>query len=160
MKRVACLVVLLLTSMAVAQKVDVATPTTDSDAASQAKREDIRRLLKLTGAGELGKQVATQLITQFRQSQPNVPAKFWDEFAKEIKADELVELSVSAYDNHLTHDDIKQLIEFYESPIGQKLVRVQPQIMQESMMAGQQWGQAMGRRLVERMAEEGFSPQQ
>ena len=61
------------------------------------------------------------------------------EFRKELSADELVKLIIPLYDKHLTHPEIKELIKFYETEVGKKLISVMPAITAESMQAGQQW---------------------
>jgi hypothetical protein len=119
--------------------------------AENAKTRDIRRLLVLTGSGNLGKQVATQLIASFQKAIPDVPASFWEEFAKEIDANELVELIVPIYDRHFSHDEVKAIIAFYESPAGRKLVSKLPEITQDSMGVGQAWGQKLGARVQARL---------
>ncbi len=37
--------------------------------------------------------------------------------------------------------EFSSINKFYDSAAGQKMIEVQPSIMQESMMVGQQWGQ-------------------
>ena len=86
-----------------------------------AKRQDIRKLLVVTGSAEIGIQSLRNMVGQFRASMPNVPAAFWDEFMKEVSAEELVELIVPIYDKHYTHAEIKQLISFYETPHRQEV---------------------------------------
>ena len=130
------------------QETTVAESTKKVD---EAKRADIVKMMKLTGADKMAMQMINQMIGMQRQSNPNIPAGFWDEFQKEIKPEELLELSVPAWAKHFTHDDIKELIKFYESPIGKKMIEVQPKVMQESMVAGQKWGMAIGRKIAERI---------
>jgi uncharacterized protein len=122
----------------------------------EAKRADVRKLLEISGTGAMGKQAAEQMITQFRTSMPNVQAEFWDEFQKEIDPNKLTEMCIPPYEKHLSHAEVKELIKFYESPIGQKLVKVQPQIMQECMVIGQQWGQEIGQKVVAKLQEKGI----
>jgi uncharacterized protein len=50
--------------------------------------------------------------------------------------DEMLDTIIPIYQRHLTRTDIEELIRFYSSPVGQKLLREQPQILQESMQAG------------------------
>jgi hypothetical protein len=121
-----------------------------------AKVKDIRRLLKATGAGELGVQAFKQVQSQFKRTFPQVPETFWTEFEKEVKADDLVEMVVPIYAKYLTHDDVKELIKFYESPVGRKLVKVQPKVMGESMQAGQKWGAAIAEKVMRRLKAEGY----
>ncbi len=126
--------------------------------ANAEKVRDIRRLLDLTGAGNLGAQVMDQLLGSFKQSNPAVPARFWDDLRSEMNAGQLTELVVPIYDRHLGHDDIKQVIAFYESPAGRKLNAAQPQIVAETMKAGQDWGRAAAERILKRMKEQGYGP--
>jgi hypothetical protein len=56
---------------------------------------------------------------------------------------ELLEIIAEAWAAHLTVDDLRQIKAFYESPIGQRLVEVQPMVIQQSILASQQWSQAV-----------------
>ena len=123
---------------------------------SATKNKDIRTLLELSGSAKLGVQIAGQMIDQFRKSIPNVPPEFWDEFKKEIKPQELTDLVVPVYERHFSDADIRELIKFYQSPIGQKLVATLPQITQESMVAGREWGQNLARKVQQRLKEKGY----
>jgi hypothetical protein len=120
------------------------------------KLKDIRHLLDLTGSSKLGSQVVDQLLDSFRQGRQGVPDTFWEELRKEMDVNELTELVVPIYDRHLTHQDVKQLIAFYESPVGRKLLGVQPQIVGESMALGQEWGRAAAERVLKRLNEKGY----
>ena len=138
-----------------AEAPDEIVPGQSKKKGESAKREDIRKLLVLTGSGKLGVQTMNMMIQTFKRTNPEVPQKFWDEFAREVKEDELVDLVIPIYDKHYTHDEIKQLIEFYESPVGQKSIRVMPQIVQESQAAGQRWGRELALKVQKRLQEEG-----
>ncbi len=116
-----------------------------------AKQKDIRHLLQATGSGEIGQQVMVQMMQSLKGAFPKVPEKFWSDFMKEVHTDELLDLIVPVYDRNLTHDDIKQLIKFYESPTGKKYVSVLPKITQESMVVGQQWGQQLAQKVIAKM---------
>ena len=117
---------------------------------------DIRRLLEITGSAALGKQALDQMLVSLRPMAPQLPESFWTELAAEIDANQLVELTVPIYAKHLTHDDVKGLIAFYESPVGQKMTAVQPAINAEAMAAGQLWGQEVGARVMAKiMAQQG-----
>ena len=47
---------------------------------------------------------------------------------------------VPLYVQALDEATLKATIEFYSSPEGRKLIEVQPQLTQDSMVLGQQWG--------------------
>jgi hypothetical protein len=119
-----------------------------------AKQADIRKLLVLTGSAQIGAQVMTQMMASLKQAMPQVPERFWHDFQNEVKTDELRELIVPIYDKHLSHDDVKNLIKFYETPTGKHFISEMPGITQESITAGQAWGQAIGRRVMEKLQQE------
>jgi hypothetical protein len=122
------------------------------------KQKDIRKLLQITGSGELGTQVMNQMVGSMKKAMPNVPEKFWGDFMKEVHTDELINLIVPIYDRNLTHDDVKQLIKFYESPTGKKFVAVLPKISQESMVVGEKWGRDLAQRVIHKLqAQQGSS---
>ena len=125
-------------------------------AQSTTKIQDIRRMLVLSGSGKLGIQVMRQLLQYQRQANPEVPQEFWEEFMSEVDPNELIELIVPIYARYFSHEDVKGMILFYESPVGKKLVSVQPLITRDSMSAGQQWGMAIGRKIVRKLQEKGY----
>jgi hypothetical protein len=122
------------------------------------KAAAIRRLLRVTGASEL---MVTSIETSMpaqKAANPQIPEVFWEEFAARLRADVdgFIELLVPLYDKYLTLDEIRQLIDFYESPLGRRLVEVQPTLAAESMLAGQQWGARLGMEVAADLAARGI----
>jgi hypothetical protein len=116
-----------------------------------AKQRDIRKLLKITGAGQMGMDAIDQMLVLQRQANPEIPEQFWIEFRKEISANGLTDLIIPSYEKYFTHEDIKDLIDFYESPVGRKMLENQPQLVAESKLAGQQWGSDVAQRVMARL---------
>jgi len=48
---------------------------------------------------------------------------------------EMMEATVPVYQRHLSKSDLQAMMAFYSSPVGQKVLREQPAMMQESMKA-------------------------
>ncbi|AKD05589.1 hypothetical protein PKOR_07985 [Pontibacter korlensis] len=132
---------------------------TSGFAQDNAKTKDIRELLRLTKAGELGMQAIKTSMESARRTNTSVPAEFWDEYEKNFTVESLVNLTVPIYDKHFTHQEIKDLIALYSTPLGQKLLDKMPVIMQESMLKGQQYGQEVATRVIQKMQAEGKLPQ-
>jgi hypothetical protein len=103
------------------------------------KAEKISELLQLTGSGDLGKQFVVAIFERVKTKVPQVPEEFWLRMEAKIDPREMEMLVVPIYDKYFTLEDIRGLHAFYSSPLGKKLISVQPQIMQESMLAGQEW---------------------
>jgi len=118
------------------------------------KQKDIRKLLKITGSGELGQQVMSQMIGNMKKAMPQVPDKFWADFMKEVHTDELVDLIVPVYDRNLSQGDVTELIKFYESPTGKRFVSVLPKITQESMGVGEKWGRELAMKVMTKLQQQ------
>ncbi|SEP60484.1 DUF2059 domain-containing protein [Flavobacterium urocaniciphilum] len=120
------------------------------------KKEKIKQLVVLTGSGNLGVSIADNMIEIFKKNAPNIEDQFWNEFKKEIKPDDLVNLVVPIYDKHFTESEIDDLIKFYNTPVGKKMISKLPEIMQESMEVGQRWGEEIGEKALKKLKEKGL----
>ena len=89
-----------------------------------------------------------QMLPALKKMIPDAPEKFWADVMAEFNADQIVELIIPVYQKHLTEQDVKEINAFYNSAAGKKLISVQPAIMQESMVLGQQWGQETARNVL------------
>jgi len=56
---------------------------------------------------------------------------------EDMKLEDFIDVMIPVYQRHLSKADVEEMIRFYNSPTGQKLLREQPQMMQESMQAAQ-----------------------
>jgi hypothetical protein len=123
------------------------------------KQADIKKLFGITGASNTGLRVFSQVIGMFQRAHSEVPEAVWMEMVSEAEAkvgDFVMEMLVPIYDKYLTHEDIKGLIAFYETPAGRKLLAVMPQMHRESRQAGEIWGREFARTVQERLAEKGY----
>ena len=163
---------ILLASICVAQD---ATPDTQSMAAAaqasraqvkldQAKLQDIRRLLEQTGAANVAQQNMDQAAKAMRpllvdalpagEYRNKLVDLFFEKFRSKTDTVELVDLLVPIYAKYYSDDEVKQLIQLYQSPIGKKMLNVLPNVMAESQVAGQKWGEQLGRQcMMEVLAE-------
>jgi len=123
---------------------------------AEEKQKDIRKLMEITGSGNIGVQVMNEMMASFKAAMPTVPDKFWSDFMAQTKPEILVDLVVPVYDKYLTHQEIKELIAFYDTPLGKKLISVQPMIVRDSMQIGRQWGEEMGNKVVQKLREQGY----
>jgi hypothetical protein len=120
------------------------------------KIRHIRQLMEITGAAKLGNQMMTNMIATYKQSFPAATTEFWDAFMKEADASQLMDQIVPVYAESFTDDDIQQLIAFYQSPVGRKMVDKMPVIMQQSMQIGSEWGKQLSEKVIERLKQKGY----
>ncbi|GIU51892.1 hypothetical protein TUM4438_43060 [Shewanella sairae] len=118
--------------------------------AEQASAESVKKLMQKTGAGELGIQAMKQMLPALKNIIPDAPESFWTDYMAEFNPEDLVEMTVPIYQKYLTEEEVQALNAFYDTPAGKKLIKVQPSIIQESMMAGQQWGQAVAQDVMQK----------
>jgi hypothetical protein len=104
----------------------------------------------------------------FRERVPNPTPKqlealngMVDDMMADMPLDEMIEAMVPIYRRHLSKSDVDEVIRFYSSAVGQKLLREQPQMIQEGIQAGveiqqKRMDQMMSkiRERTEKMAEE------
>ncbi len=119
------------------------------------KEADIRRLLEVTGTRELVEQMKTSMLEQFRQNAPGMPDDMLNELMAELKSDDLVESMIPVYSKHFSGEDIKQLIAFYQSPFGKKVLQEMPQIIAESNDVGIRWGESVVARVAGKWRNQG-----
>lgn len=151
-----------------------ATVTVAGEDLTAAKKEDTRRLLEVTGALKAGQAmseaVVTQMVETLKQARPDVPAAAFNIVADEVNKtiqeemttkDGFVDLMVGVYHKYFTHPEIRELLAFYQSPIGRKAGSLAPTMSREGFTVGQRWGQALGpkieARVKARLAKEGVA---
>ena len=58
---------------------------------------------------------------------------------------------IPIYAKYFSEDDILQLIAFYETPLGQKMIEVMPQLTMDSMQVSMRWLQSKVPELQEQL---------
>jgi hypothetical protein len=142
---------------------------------SQEKKQLIDTLLVQTGQSseQVGKLMATQYVQQITKvmetTNPDIQPKVITVMSDEVNTiinEEIVEngrftqLLYPIYDKHFSSDDLRKMIELNNTEFGKKLIKVMPQITQEALKAGQEFGQSLAPKINERLQarfkKEGF----
>lgn len=106
------------------------------------KEADIRSLMELVGARDMVQDGADNAIQQSREKllaavpNNNKGQAFVNAFAasyqKKFDTDQITDQLVGIYDKHFTDDEVKGLLQFYGSPLGQKVASEMPKINRET----------------------------
>lgn len=136
-----------------------------ADELTAQKTNDIRKLIVSTGGTKIGVQfagaVTQNLSTTLRKARPDIPERFFTVLHKELVTlfeermnapGGMVERVTPIYAKHFTHPEIKELLAFYQTSIGQKAIDVLPRVVAESMVAGQAWGESLAPEINRRVA--------
>lgn len=167
MNRSALIALILIASVpALAQTPPQAVPPTAPPAPKidPAKEADIRKLLEISGNSKLADDMVTTSTEQLRISilrslpEGERSQRIVDSFLRRYKArftsEQLTALIIPIYDKNLSDEDIKGLIEFYQSPLGQRAVKALPLIARESQQAGFEFGQKVVQQVVKEVQDE------
>jgi hypothetical protein len=115
-----------------------------------------RKFLELTRTDALGRQTIEAIVRQVRPDVPNVPVTFWEEFLKTTDPHGIIDELAPVYEKHFTPAELAELIKFYESPVGQKLLQVQPQLNRDALRAGQIYGTKVTNELMRQLKEKKY----
>jgi uncharacterized protein len=121
---------------------NTAAPSQANGSIDPAKEADIRALMELVGARDLVQDGENTAVEQAREkllaSVPNNEKgqafvnSFADSYQKKFDVDQVTDQLVSIYDKHYTDEEIKGLLQFYGSPLGQKVAAESPKIGRET----------------------------
>lgn len=128
------------------------------------KTEDIRKLMDLTGmtrfAPAMARNIGAQVSDLINKQKPDTPQDVYTMVASEVngvfKAEltgkgGYVEQMMPIFHKHFTHEDVKGLLAFYNTPLGKKTTTVLPLIAQEGGPMQQKWLQSVSGKLQERL---------
>jgi len=129
-----------------------APETKEAKEAREARYKDIKELLKVTGSADMGTQIAYQIVMSLKQQYPEVTDAQWKEYIGKMNTSELSEKVLPVYDKYFTNSEIKDIVKFYNSEIGKKMIKTMPMMMQESMAVGQEWGDSKAEALIKELS--------
>jgi len=133
-----------------------ASPTAPAAAPiDPAKAADIQRLIEVAGMKDLMAQTMDSMEANIR---PNLEGSlppgeyrsrlidlFFEKFRAKLTIQDFLDMAAAAYDKYLTDDDIKGLIQFYQTPLGQKTLTILPKLTVELQSEGMKKGEEAGR---------------
>jgi hypothetical protein len=128
-------------------------------AADAAFREDILKLIATTGEAEAAVKQMSDTLPMLRMQQANLPPQYWDKLQEKFTVDRYAGILVPVYEKHYTNDDIKGLLQFYETDLGRKVAETQPKVMQEVTQASMQLGMQIGMEIMMELQQEGAGAQ-
>jgi uncharacterized protein len=103
--------------------------------AQDAFKQDVLKVLIATGSAaqmELAKDQVMGSITEDKK----------DDFSKDFDAllPSLYDKMAKVYMEIYTHEEVKQILKFYDSPVGKKMTAKSSELTQKNMDVAQEWG--------------------
>ena len=151
----------LLRTLALLAVFSSLAPLAAADELTKQKRADIERLLEMTGATKVGKQMAAlstaHMVQSLKLSHPGIPQRALDLLPEEVAAvfdahiPAFVAQIIPVYHRYFTAEEVRGMIAFYSTDLGRKAISAMPGLMTESMHIGQRWGEGLSPELAERV---------
>ena len=70
------------------------------------------------------------------------------------RVEELVDATARIYASHFTEQELKDLLAFYKSPLGQKALVEEPKVLEDAMANAGTWGDNLSQEVIAGMREE------
>ncbi|MGD0025686.1 MAG: DUF2059 domain-containing protein [Xanthobacteraceae bacterium] len=67
---------------------------------------------------------------------------------------EVIDATARIYASHFTEQELKQLLTFYQSPLGQKMIAQEPRALDESMASAGKWADNLSLEVIDSMRAE------
>jgi hypothetical protein len=120
---------------------------------------DIARLLRLNGSSASFDVAFDQITSQFMMMKPSIPDSVWTSLRKEVfdpEVEILLQKMVPVYKKHFTHEEVKGLITFFESPLGKNYMENNVRVTREMVPVSQTWGMGLGQKINDYLTQKGF----
>jgi len=128
------------------------------------KRADIRSLMDLVGTREVVRESATRQTEEFRenlvsalpekQRDPQFVHSLVTDYQRKYNPAAVTEQLIVIYDKHFSDDEIKGLLQFYNSPLGRKFAAESPKITAEIAAANRAEGTRTATLIVQQLPEQ------
>jgi len=134
-----------------------------SEKLDPAKETAIRHLLDITGGAKEGENINEGMTGRVKEVMTRaLPAdqlpKFMDTFTQKFTASAppsaVTDAVVKIYAQHFSLEDIQGITKFYESPVGQRMVKEMPDVARDSQNVGMQMDQKVVIDVLRGMSEE------
>ena len=138
-------------------------PAAPAEKLDPAKDKAIRHLLDITGESKEGQNISAGMTQQVhsvmgRSIPPDQLSKFMDTFVAKFSAgappNAVTDAMVAIYARHFSLEDIQAMTKFYESPVGQQMVKEMPDVSRETQTAGMQMDQKVAMQVLWGMEDE------
>jgi hypothetical protein len=138
-------------------------PTAPAEKVDPAKEAAIRHLMDLTQTSKMGDSLTSYVTNQVRQAlsqaiPPDRLAKLMDGFSQKMNtaapSGGVADAVIPIYARAFSMEDIQAITQFYESPLGQRMVNALPQVTRESEELGMQMQQKGAMNVLQEMSSD------
>ena len=148
---------------AVAVALAVSSPAAHAQQPSAAAMSTAKEIVTVTGGTRLFNPLIAGVVEQakllYLQQDPSL-SKDLNEIAAKLRSDlaprfeEVANDVARNYATNFTEQELKEVLAFYKSPAGKKLISEQPKVVDASLKFAQTWANSLSDEVVGKMREE------
>lgn len=110
---------------------------------SQTKQDKIKELISLNGAFPLSKEVEKNIIADYKKKYNHVPENAWKNIEKKVNINDLLNKVINIYDSRFSEKEIEELLAFYKTEVGKKLIQNSLDMITEIQNESKNWGMSV-----------------
>lgn len=154
----------ILSTLLAASALALGTAGAHADELTATKRAQIKTLLELTGVKAIPEQIASNTVQSWvpgvRQLDPKFPDKGFslarDAFAAALNAKTdaaggLIDQVTIVYHNAFSASEVADLVKFYQSPLGKKMLASQAKVNGETFQTAMKWADSLSADVEQRI---------
>jgi len=120
-----------------------------------ATEDQIREYLSLNGTAKNSRTLMAQMVKAMHAtSVPYLPQSFWDDLDAEFQKVDLVAVCVPIYQKYLSQEDMAEIVKFYRTPAGQRILATQTDIQRDASVVLQKAAAEIGEHVYLRHKDE------
>jgi hypothetical protein len=119
-------------------------------ATAQTKSELAEELLQVTNSTDEMINALESYMDVLAESSPEL-ADFIGDMQKAFEKEGIPYITAEAiklYVKHYTEEELKAMVDFYKSPVGQSIISKQGAVMEEMMLIGAKWGEEYAKKVI------------
>ena len=120
----------------------------------------LQKMLSVSGTDAAIKAAPEQMIRILKQQDPNMSEALSAKLKEwmEQSLPDLIKMMTPVYAECYTQKDLEDMIAFYQTPLGQKIVASQPKVVEGMSKVLPEWSAIWTPKLLELMKEAGQTP--
>lgn len=114
----------------------------------------LKKIMTLSGSSASSEAIMSQLMASMKNGPFQQDEAYWKDFASKWTRkieDKVMEVYAPIYQQHMTLDELKKVVAFYESPAGRKLGETATAVATESMPMIQQLSMEMVQEMMPKL---------
>jgi len=125
--------------------------------AATPERQETLRLLDAMGIRDVSAKSVSARLAEFGRANPKVPHEFWQEMYQRMVGRQALLVGLGdALENDVSREQIRGLLEFYESDLGKAAVELRTSLAMQGSALGRKLGQELNEEVRAELKSRGY----